>query len=641
MNDLKIIIIALLIIPLITSSISIVGNRVLSRNIINTIIVFLFTVACILSSYILIGFINNKFNLLEFNIYIWGTVNGKALQFGILLDELNALLLAIVSYISFAVHIYSISYMKNDNSYYRFFSYISFFTFAMFVLVISNNFLQLFFAWEMVGLASYILIGFWFTSNNATRASFKALLINRISDVAFLVAILMIFYYFDSLNYIEIFSESHKGLLIKEITIFPNLSCPVINIICILLLIGALGKSAQLPFCSWLPDSMAGPVPVSALIHAATMVAAGIFMIARLSPLFELSKVSLNIMLIIGVITCVSMGLVAVVLYDLKRILAYSTISQLGLMLAALGASSYSASIFHLTIHAFFKALLFLGAGVVITSFNQQQDFRKFHGFNICKIININKIFHDKSFFRLNIAERQILFIYIIMLVASLAAVGFPGISGFYSKELIFTTIKNSIIENNNINNSLYYLLLFSIFVTSLYTFRMFFMVFYRNNNISDNSDLNIDNARFEITVNTDILNNSKQAAGQPLFIKFPLTILAIFTIAVGWVGILLLRDGFLQNILPEQIQFTNYIKTLQDKTIIWILTLHGFISIPFFLVVLGGVVAWFGYARTLRAKTYLSKLLKPIYIVLNNEYWFDAINEFIVVVTRKKVKYA
>jgi NADH-quinone oxidoreductase subunit L len=546
---LKELIIIILIMPLIVAAVQYQFTIIFSRRFINSITIGLLGVSFGLSSYILYGFIIEHWQAAEVILYTWGQLAGKTITLGLLIDTLNTLMLTVVNCISLLVHIYSMHYMRHEISYSRFFIYIALFTFAMLLLVVTNNFLQLFFAWELVGLTSYLLIGFWFTKEAAVSAAFKAFLINRVSDLGLLLGILVIFCCYQSFNYNEIFSSAVLTENTQIVVIATGIALPTIDVICILLLIGALGKSAQMPFHSWLPDSMLGPLPVSALIHAATMVTAGIFMLARVMPLFIHSQLALNLMLGIGIVNCVAMGLMALVQYDVKQILAYSTISQLGLMLVALGSSATLAAITHLVTHAFFKALLFLVVGVVIVVCNNQQDLRKMGGL-----------------------RKQMPFIYWIMLFASLAAIGVPGFSGFYSKELILSAINKPFIN---------YLVLSSVFITAAYTLRMFFLIFYGVGKVNkiDFKDI-----------------------PRSWLINIPLLILTLPVIALGWFS-------------PEA----------GSKMA------HGFMSLPFLLIVLGGIITWLCYVHSSQLTVILTKVFMPILFVLKNKYWFEKLNSTIV----------
>ena len=386
------------------------------------------------------------------SLYVWMTSGGIRFEVGFLVDNLTVLMMLVVTFVSLMVHIYTIGYMQDDDGYQRFFSYISLFTFSMLMLVMSNNFLQLFFGWEAVGTVSYLLIGFWYTRETAIFANMKAFLVNRVGDFGFLLGIAAVLMYTGSLDYFEVFGVA-PNLADQTISIFGSAEWSVVTVICILLFIGAMGKSAQMPLHVWLPDSMEGPTPISALIHAATMVTAGIFMVARMSPLFEMSETALSFVLVIGALTAFLMGLVGIVQNDIKRVVAYSTLSQLGYMTVALGASAYSVAIFHLMTHAFFKALLFLAAGSVIIALHHEQDMRKMGGLR--KYLPIT---------------------YWTSLIGSLALIGIPGLSGFFSKDLIIEAVHASNLPGAKLA---YYAVLSGVFVTAFYSFRMFFMVFH------------------------------------------------------------------------------------------------------------------------------------------------------------------
>jgi NADH-quinone oxidoreductase subunit L len=385
-------------------------------------------------------------------LYTWGVVDGLRLEVGFLVDNLTALMMCVVTFVSLMVHIYTIGYMHEDDGYQRFFSYISLFTFAMLVLVMANNFLQLFFGWEAVGLVSYLLIGFWYTRPSAVFANMKAFLVNRVGDFGFLLGIAAILQYTGSLDYREVFAAA-PTLQGQTLSVLPGASWSVLTVICLLLFVGAMGKSAQMPLHVWLPDSMEGPTPISALIHAATMVTAGIFMVARMSPLYELSETALNTILLIGSATAFFMGLLGIVQTDIKRVVAYSTLSQLGYMTVALGVSAYSAAVFHLMTHAFFKALLFLAAGSVIIAMHHEQDMRRMGGL-----------------------WRYLPITYITCLIGALALIGFPGFSGFFSKDALIEAVAESHLPGAGIAHAA---VLSGVFITAFYTFRLIFLVFH------------------------------------------------------------------------------------------------------------------------------------------------------------------
>ena len=362
----------------------------------------------------------------NYNLYTWLQSGNLQFNVGFLIDNLTSMMMVVVTFVSLMVHIYTVGYMAEDPSYSRFFSYISLFTFAMLMLVMSNNFMQLFFGWEAVGLVSYLLIGFWYTRPTAIYANLKAFLVNRVGDFGFLLGIGMVLFYCGSLDYATVF-QAARALAAEKIILIPNLPWSLMTVTCILLFIGAMGKSAQMPLHVWLPDSMEGPTPISALIHAATMVTAGIFMVARMSPLFELSDTALSFVMLIGAITALLMGFLGIIQNDIKRVVAYSTLSQLGYMTVALGASAYSVSIFHLMTHAFFKALLFLAAGSVIMGMHHDQDIR--HMGNLKKYLPVT---------------------WITSLIGSLALIGTPFFSGFYSKDSIIEAVKESNITGSS-----------------------------------------------------------------------------------------------------------------------------------------------------------------------------------------------
>ena len=424
-------------------------------------------------------------------VYTWGVSDGLRMEIGFLVDNLSALMMTVVTFVSLAVHVYTIGYMRDDPGYTRFFAYISLFTFAMLMLVMSNNFLQLFFGWEAVGLVSYLLIGFWYKRPTAIFANYKAFLVNRIGDFAFIVAIAIIVAYMGSLDYAEVFERIPRAIG-HDLFLTPGEPSKVITVICVGLFIGAMGKSAQVPLHVWLPDSMEGPTPISALIHAATMVTAGIFMVARMSPLFQMSPDALHFIVVIGATTALFMGLLGLVNNDIKRVVAYSTLSQLGYMTAALGAGAYGAGIFHLMTHAFFKALLFLAAGSVIIGMHHEQDMRRMGGLR--KYMPVT---------------------YWTCLIGSLALIGFPGFSGFFSKDIIIEALHHSETEGAGYA---YWCALIGVFVTALYSFRLVFMTFHGRERMDEHT--------------REHLHES------PWVVTLPLVALAIPSIAIGWMTV-------------------------------------------------------------------------------------------------------
>ncbi len=406
-------------------------------------------------------------------LYHW-VITGRGFDVGFLIDSLSALMMLVVTFVSLLVHIYTIGYMEDDPGYQRFFSYVSLFTFAMLMLVTANNFLQLFFGWEGVGLVSYLLIGFWFRTEYAANGSFKAFIVNRVGDMGFIIGIAAVLFYFGSLNYSEVFPNVN-AVSTQTISIFGHTQWSVMSVICIFLFIGAMGKSAQVPLHVWLPESMAGPTPISALIHAATMVTAGIFMVARLSPLYELSQTALTLVLVIGSTGALFLGLLAFVENDIKRVIAYSTMSQLGYMMAANGASAFSAGIFHLATHACFKALLFLAAGSVIIAMHHEQDIRKMG--NLKKYLPIT---------------------YVTFLIGSLALAAIPPFAGFYSKDAIIEAVHLSTIPGASYA---YVCLILGSFATAYYTFRVFFLAFHTNERIDKHTAEHLHEPSWTMTV--------------------------------------------------------------------------------------------------------------------------------------------
>lgn len=444
-------------------------------------------------------------------LYTWGVVSGLRLEIGFLVDNLTALMMCVVTFVSLMVHVYTVGYMQDDPGYQRFFSYISLFTFAMLMLVMSNNFLQLFFGWEAVGLVSYLLIGFWYTRPSAVFANMKAFLVNRVGDFGFLLGIAAILQYTGTLDYREVFTAI-PALQGEMISLIPGVEWSVLTLICLLLFVGAMGKSAQMPLHVWLPDSMEGPTPISALIHAATMVTAGIFMVARMSPIYELSETALMTILLIGSATAFFMGLLGIIQTDIKRVVAYSTLSQLGYMTVALGVSAYSAAVFHLMTHAFFKALLFLAAGSVIIAMHHEQDMRRMGGL-----------------------WRRLPITYVTCLIGALALIGFPGFSGFFSKDALIEAVAESHLPGAGIA---YVAVLSGVFITAFYTFRLIFMVFHGPE-------------RFTEAAGIDDAEHGHHGAHapheSPWVVTLPLVLLAIPSIFIGamTMGPILFGDFF------------------------------------------------------------------------------------------------
>ena len=511
------------------------------------------------------------------SVYTWLISGETRFEVGFLIDQLTATMMVVVSLVSLMVHIYTIGYMHDDPGYQRFFSYISLFTFSMMMLVMSNNFLQLFFGWEAVGLVSYLLIGFWYTRPTAIYANLKAFLVNRIGDFGFLLGIALVLMHFGTLDYASVFAQA-QGIVDEKIELIPGMPWLVITLICILLFVGAMGKSAQFPLHVWLPDSMEGPTPISALIHAATMVTAGIFMVARMSPLFELSDTALTTILIIGGITTLFMALVAVVQNDIKRVVAYSTLSQLGYMTVALGASAYSAAIFHLMTHAFFKAVLFLGAGSVIIAMHHEQNMQKMGGL--------------KSYMPIT---------YLTMFVAALASAGVPGFSGFFSKDAIIEAVHFANIPGAGFA---YFCVLATVFVTALYTFRLIFMTFHGQPRMDKHTK--------------DHLHES------PWVVTLPLIVLAVPTIAAGWfIGPIVFGDYF-NNVIHVLPQHDAIAKLGAEFTGIDGMMIHALSTIPFWLSVAGIFTAWFLYNVRTDIPAKIKARCGFLYNLLDRKYYID-----------------
>jgi len=537
-------------------------------------------ISCVLSLYILWEHAFNGAAVYNESVYTWMVSDGLSFEIGFLIDRLTAMMMGVVTFVSLMVHIYTVGYMHDDDGYERFFSYIALFTFSMLMLVMSNNFLQLFFGWEAVGLVSYLLIGFYFKKETAIFANMKAFLVNRVGDFGFLLGIAAVAMYFGTLDYKEAFERAPEFAQ-TTINIWGDEQWSLMTVICILLFIGAMGKSAQVPLHVWLPDSMEGPTPISALIHAATMVTAGIFMVARMSPMFELSETALTFILVIGATTAFFMGLIGIIQNDIKRVVAYSTLSQLGYMVAALGASAYAAGLFHLMTHAFFKALLFLGAGSVIMGMHHEQDIRKMGG--IKKYMSIT---HWTA------------------LLGSLALIGFPGFSGFFSKDAIIEAVHHSQIAGSSYA---YYLLVAGVFVTALYSFRMYFLVFHGEGPRDEHAKEHLKESPWVVTV--------------------PLILLAIPSVFIGYftVGDMVFGDYFdgvltvaaVHNTLG-QIDFNGPVGFMA----------HAFYGLPVYLALAGLFVAWFIYTRRPSIALTLSDKFGWARAILEHKYGFDAFNQ-------------
>jgi NADH-quinone oxidoreductase subunit L len=515
------------------------------------------------------------------SVYTWMVSDGVRFEIGFLVDNLTALMMTVVSFVSLMVHIYTIGYMHDDPGYQRFFSYIALFTFSMLMLVMSNNFLQLFFGWEAVGLVSYLLIGFWYTRPTAIYANLKAFLVNRVGDFGFLLGIAAIYATFNSLDYATVFAAA-PAQAGASYQVFPGVDWSLLSVICICLFIGAMGKSAQVPLHVWLPDSMEGPTPISALIHAATMVTAGIFMVARMSPLFELSSTALSFVIVIGAITAFFMGLLGVVQNDIKRIIAYSTLSQLGYMTVALGASAYAAGIFHLMTHAFFKALLFLGAGSVIIAMHHDQDIRNMGGLR--KYMPIT---------------------WITMLIGSLALIGTPFFSGFFSKDTIIEAVHHATIPGAGIA---YWAVLLSVFVTALYSFRLYFLVFHGTPRMDDHTREHLHETPWVVTV--------------------PLILLAIPSVIAGfWIDPIVFGD-FFNGVIYVSPEHTGLAQVAEHFHGSLSFVMHAFGGPAIYLAVAGVGTAWYVYMKRPALADTIRQRFNALYTLLVNKYYADDVNE-------------
>jgi NADH-quinone oxidoreductase subunit L len=556
-------------------------------------------------------------NVYNGTVYTWLKSGDVSFEVGFLIDRLSAMMMVVVTFVSLMVHIYTIGYMHEDKGYARFFSYISLFTFSMLMLVMSNNFMQLFFGWEAVGLVSYLLIGFWYTRPTAIYANLKAFLVNRVGDFGFLLGIGLVLYYFGSLDYATVFATAPQ-LADTQINLVGNASWSLMTVTCILLFIGAMGKSAQVPLHVWLPDSMEGPTPISALIHAATMVTAGIFMVARMSPLFELSTTALSFVMIIGSITALFMGFLGIIQNDIKRVVAYSTLSQLGYMTVALGASAYSVAIFHLMTHAFFKALLFLGAGAVIMGMHHDQDIRNMG--NLKKYMPVT---------------------WITSLIGSLALIGTPFLSGFYSKDSIIEAAKASTITGSGFA---YFAVLAGVFVTAFYSFRLYFLVFHgeekwrkmhqtHDQHHAKEAD-DTHGAEHDDHAHHHGLSPTDNPHEQSWVVTLPLIMLAIPSLLIGYIAIEpMLFGDFFKGVIYVNAEAHPAMHTLAHH---WHtvyhsasgMALHGLMTLPFALALSGVVLAWFFYMKRPDIPAAIQQKFALINQILENKYGFDSFNE-------------
>ncbi|MCF7528990.1 NADH-quinone oxidoreductase subunit L [Neisseria lisongii] len=558
-------------------------------------------VSAALSAYVLWGFIDGTRTKFDENVYTWLTMGGLDFSVGFLVDSLTAMMMVVVTSVSLMVHIYTIGYMHDEETgYQRFFSYISLFTFSMLMLIMSNNFIQLFFGWEAVGLVSYLLIGFYFKKESATFANLKAFLVNRVGDFGFILGIGLVLAYFGgSLRYQDVFAYL-PNVQNATIQLFPGIEWSLMTVTCILLFVGAMGKSAQFPLHVWLPDSMEGPTPISALIHAATMVTAGLFMVSRMSPMYELSDTALNFIMIIGAITALFMGFLGVIQNDIKRVVAYSTLSQLGYMTVALGASAYSVAMFHVMTHAFFKALLFLAAGSAIIGMHHDQDMR--HMGNLKKYMPIT---------------------WLTMLIGNLSLIGTPFFSGFYSKDSIIEAAKASTLSGSGFA---YFAVLASVFVTAFYAFRQYFMVFHGKEKWRE-----IQHGHHHDDAHHHGLGKNDNPHESPLVVTLPLLVLAVPSLIIGYIAIepLLYGDFFkdvifvnhhAHPVMSEMAhEFAHHGGALG-------MVAHSFTSPVLYLALAGVATAWLLYVKAPHLPEKIAAAVSPVYKLLDNKYFLDTV---------------
>ncbi len=571
--------------PLVAAIVAGLFGRIIGRAGAHSITIAAVALSCGLSTYVLYEFVAEGMTPFNGPVYTWLVSDGLKMEVGFLIDHLSAMMMVVVTFVSLMVHLYTIGYMHDDDGYQRFFSYISLFTFSMLMLVMSNNFMQLFFGWEAVGLVSYLLIGFWYTRQSAIFASLKAFVVNRIGDFGFLLGIAAILRYTGSLDYATVFAHT-DAFAGAQIHISSTISWSAITFTCICLFIGAMGKSAQVPLHVWLPDSMEGPTPISALIHAATMVTAGIFMVARMSPLFEQSETALSFVLIIGATTAFFMGLLGVVNNDIKRVIAYSTLSQLGYMTVALGVSAYSAGIFHLMTHAFFKALLFLAAGSVIIAMHHEQDMRKMGG--LAKHMPIT---------------------YWTCLVGCLALIGFPGSAGFFSKDSLIDAVGAS---HRFGSGYAYFCVVTGVFITALYTFRMFIMTFLGKERMDHHT--------------LEHLHES------PWVVWVPLVLLAIPSALIGWftVGPVLFGNFFEGSIfvLPANNVLEHVAEEFHGSGAF---TVSAMTALPVWLAAAGVLTAYIFFKWKPALADSAERTFKWLHTILTEKYGFDWFNENVI----------
>lgn len=574
------------------------GNKI-GRTGAHSVTILGVAISAVLSGYVLYGFIDGSRGRYDENVYTWLTMGGIEFSVGFLVDTLTAMMMVVVTSVSLMVHIYTIGYMHDEKvGYQRFFSYISLFTFSMLMLVMSNNFIQLFFGWEAVGLVSYLLIGFYFKRESAIFANLKAFLVNRVGDFGFLLGIgLVLAYLGGSLRYADVFAYL-PNIQNATISLFPGVEWSLITVTCLLLFVGAMGKSAQFPLHVWLPDSMEGPTPISALIHAATMVTAGLFMVSRMSPMYEMSTTALSVIMVVGAITALFMGFLGTIQNDIKRVVAYSTLSQLGYMTVALGASAYSVAMFHVMTHAFFKALLFLAAGSAIIGMHHDQDMR--HMGNLKKYMPIT---------------------WITMLLGNLALIGTPFFSGFYSKDSIIEAAHASTIPGSGFA---YFAVLASVFVTAFYAFRQYFMVFHgaerwRHLPVHHNGHDDADHHG---------LAPDQDPHESPWVVTLPLILLAIPSVIIGYIAIEpMLYGNFFTDVISVNTEAHPTLVIMKEE-------FHGPLAMVahslhtpvLYLAIAGVVVAWILYVKAPQLPEKIAQIFRPLYVLFENKYYLDVI---------------
>ncbi|MBK9253327.1 MAG: NADH-quinone oxidoreductase subunit L [Proteobacteria bacterium] len=606
------------LLPLVASVIAGLFGRFIGRQPAALVTILGVGASCVLSLVVFKQVVFDHAPVFNDAVYTWLVSDGIRMSIGFLVDPLTVMMMVVVTFVSLCVHVYTIGYMADDPGYQRFFSYISLFTFAMLMLVMSNNFLQLFFGWEGVGLVSYLLIGFWYTRPTAIFANMKAFLVNRVGDFGFLLGIAAIVYFTGSLQYSDAFAAVDR-IAAEHITIFGGHAWSALTVICICLFIGAMGKSAQVPLHVWLPDSMEGPTPISALIHAATMVTAGIFMVARMSPLFEGSDTALSFVLVIGATTALFMGFLGIIQNDIKRVVAYSTLSQLGYMTVALGVSAYSAGVFHLMTHAFFKALLFLAAGSVIIAMHHNQDIRYMGGLR--KYMPVT---------------------WITSLIGSLALIGTPFFSGFYSKDSIILAAEHSHIWGAGYAQ---FAVLAGVFVTAFYSFRMYFLVFHgkerfrdkpfpaEQDHAADDSHGHDEHGHEAHKGDHGDHGHAHEPHESPAVVWVPLVLLAIPSILIGGIAVASMLGGsYFDGSIFVNLEKHPAMEHVAEHaahpgTMGW----HAFLTLPFWLALAGVVVAWFLYLKRPELPAAIAARLKPLLWVLERKYGFDWFNENVI----------